>query len=93
MRECQGLGIGDSHQQRPGKSRAAGNGDCVKVGESTLSLGQRSSNHRNNGTKMLAAGQFGHHSAITRVCRDLRGHHGRKRAYPTFDDSRRRLVT
>ena len=69
----QRLGVGDAHQQRAGKSGAAGDGDGVQVGEGDAGLGERGPDHGDDGAQMLAAGQLRHHAAVARVCGDLRG--------------------
>ncbi|SPE26109.1 hypothetical protein SBA5_520005 [Candidatus Sulfotelmatomonas gaucii] len=90
--EREGLGVGDADQQRSGEARTGGDSDGVEVGESEVSLGKRSADHRNDGAQMLAACQFGHHSAIARVRGDLRGDHGGDGSLATLDDGRGGLV-
>ena len=51
-----------------------------------MSLIECGSDYRNDGAEMLAAGQFGDDTAITRVGGDLRRDDGRKRAGTTLDD-------
>ena len=66
-RERQRLGIGDANQQRTRQTRAGSHGNGIQIRERDAGLGQCGAHHRNDGAQMLAAGQFGDHSAVVRV--------------------------
>ena len=88
LREGERLGVGDADEQRSGEARAAGDGDGVEIGERDAGLRKSRADDGNDGAQMLAAGQLGNHAAIARVCGDLRGDDGRKRARAALDDGR-----
>ncbi len=87
LREGQGFGVGDADEQGAGEAGAGGDGDGVQVGECDLSLFECGSDYGNDGTEMLAAGQFGDNSTIAGVGGDLRRYDGRQRAGATLDNS------
>ena len=91
---CKGesLGVGDADQQRTGEAGAGGDGDGVEIGEGNVGLGKRGADDRNDGAKMLAAGELWNDAAIACVGGDLRSDDGGKRARSALDDSRGGLV-
>jgi len=92
LREGQRLGVCDSNQQRSRQTRPGRDGNRIEIGERYACLGQRCSNHRNDGPQMFAAGQLRHHSPVAKVSRNLGGHDRRKRSRSALDDRRSSLV-
>src|SRR6266568_1881365 len=85
---CEGesLGVGDADEQGSGETGAGGDGDGVQVAEGHVSLGKCGADNGNDGAEMLAAGEFGDHSAVACVSGDLRSDHGGEGACSAFDD-------
>jgi len=86
LREGEGFGVGDADEQGAGEAGSGGDGDGVEIGERDLSLLEGRADYGNDGTEMLAAGQFGDDSTIAGVGGDLRCDNRLKRAGTTLDD-------
>lgn len=83
--EGQSFGVCNAHKKCTRETRTGGYGNGVQVGEGDAGLGQGGANDRNDGAKVLAAGEFGDDSAVTGVGGDLRGDDGRERMCAVLD--------
>lgn len=92
VREGEGFGVSDADQKRSGEAGTGGDGDGVKIGEGQASFSERGADDRNDGAKMLTAGQLRNDAAVTGVSGDLRGDNGRKCTRSALDDRRGSFV-
>jgi len=92
LREGEGLGIGDADQERSGEAGTAGDGDGIEIVEGNICLGKGGADDWDDGAEMLAAGQFGNHSAVAGVGGDLRGDNRAESAGAALNDGGSGLV-
>ncbi len=67
------LGVGVADEERAGETGPGSDGDGVEIGKSDAGLFESRADDRNDGAKMLAAGEFGNDTAVACVGGDLRG--------------------
>ena len=86
------LGVGDAHQQRPYKPRAASHADPTEVAVADVGSAERFAHDRNDGSQVLAGCQFWHHPSIGAMDIELRGDDVREQAVAIRYHGRRSLV-
>ena len=90
--ERQGLGVGDSYEQRAGQPGSFGHGDRVQIGELDARLAQRGPHDRHNVLQVFAGRQLRHDASVVGVERDLRGDHVGEHLAAAAYNGRRGLV-
>lgn len=71
--EGEGLGIGDADEEGSGKAGTGGDGDSIEIGERDAGLLESRAHDRDDGAKVLPAGELGNDSSVASVGGDLRG--------------------